>query len=155
MIRNLEQFKNFLIKAKTSSYANSDDRVFLQSPLPDSKLLEFKEGNFTYRDIYFGSMQFAGQETVSLNDKVIWTMNYTGQSQTDENLVAIYDFLCKALLQISVTSPFRGPTELSGESGFYYKNKFKGDIDFFHGEETIMQNDVIIYRLYYSGGWVS
>lgn len=154
MYCNVEHIKKFLINAKINTYASNSGRVFQQTILPDTKLLAFEQDDLVYRDIYFGFLQFAGQETVSLKDKVIWSMNYIGQSQTKENIDDIYAFLRKSLLKISIDAPFRGPAAFSDSCGFYYKNQSEGDIDFFHGEESISQNGVIVYKLYYSGGGV-
>ena len=55
-----ETFLDFLLKAKKSTYAVQGDRAMVSPLLPGSKQLEFSEGNFIYRDIYFGFTRFVG-----------------------------------------------------------------------------------------------
>ena len=67
--------------------------------------------------------------------------------------VKIYSFLKKCLKKVNANNPFRGPSEYqSGE--YIYKNKTKGDIDNFYGEELICYKNKKIYELKYHGGLV-
>lgn len=152
---NTERFTQFLIKAKKSTYAGAGDDFSLPSPLPDSKMLSFVENELEYRDIYFGMQQFSGQEVVSLKGQTIWSMTYSGRSIQNVNVSGVYEFLRQALLQVSADAPFRGPKKLFDNTGLRYQNSFQGNIDFFSGEESIWHNDSLLYRLYYTGGWIS
>lgn len=100
---------------------------------------------------------FVGQETVAKDDRVVWSMSYSGGAQTDvadrETLRAIYGFLRKALLAVSVEMPYRGPRAFtSGDMS--YRNDVTGGIDRFHGVESISRHGAALYELRYGGGLV-
>lgn len=56
---------DFLVEAKRSTYAAEGDASAVPSLLSGSRQLEYARGARLYRDIYFGSAYFVGQETVS------------------------------------------------------------------------------------------
>jgi hypothetical protein len=67
---DFEKFKKFLVKAKVNTYATDGENN--EKILPDgTKKLEFKEGDFLYRDRYFGLNPFIGEEIVFYNGKVV------------------------------------------------------------------------------------
>ncbi|HNU81749.1 MAG TPA: DUF5680 domain-containing protein [bacterium] len=149
----MKDFKRFLIKAKKNTYALSGERG--ESVLADgAKELNYKSENFYYRDRYYGSDPFVGEEVVFLNNKPFWVMNYSGRClETIISKSEIYSFLKKCLKKVNANNPFRGPSEYqSGE--YIYKNKTKGDIDNFYGEELICYKNKKIYELKYHGGLV-
>ena len=76
---SLDRFCEFLIEAKRRSYAGPDEAATMSEPvLSGSKQLEYREGDLSYRDIYFGMSFFVGQETVRAGLPVIWSMTYAG-----------------------------------------------------------------------------
>jgi hypothetical protein len=147
----------FLVEAKRRTYAGLDDDATVATPLlADSKQLEHRAPPYAYRDIYFGMGFFVGQETVSRDDRVIWSMSYSGGVRAEitdrDTFLAIYRFLRQTLLGVSVDYPFRGP-RLFEQAGMVYRNEVEGVLDRFHGVETIGQHDgVPLYELRYSGG---
>src|SRR3954470_13927430 len=69
----------FLVEAKRRTYAGMDDDATVAAPLlRGSKQLEHRAAPYAYRDIYFGMGFFVGKETVSRDDRVIWSMSYSG-----------------------------------------------------------------------------
>ncbi|MGY4358361.1 hypothetical protein ACVWZR_007491 [Bradyrhizobium sp. i1.3.1] len=147
----------FLVEAKRRTYAGLDDDATVAAPLlAGSKQLEHREPPYAYRDIYFGMGFFVGQETVSQDDRVIWSMSYSGGARADitdrSTLLEIYKFLRQALLGVSVEEPYRGP-RLFEQAGMVYRNEVDGALDRFHGVETISRHDgAPLYELRYSGG---
>jgi hypothetical protein len=147
----------FLVEAKRRTYAGLDDDATVARPLlAGSKQLEHHAPPYAYRDIYFGMGFFVGQETVSRDERVIWSMSYSGGARgeiTDrDTFLAIYKFLRQALLAISVEEPYRGP-RLFELARMVYRNEVEGGLDRFHGVETIArQNGAPLYELRYSGG---
>jgi hypothetical protein len=123
---------------KKTTYANHGDDFSLPSLVPGSIQLEFAEGDFLYRDIYFGSRTFAGIETVYQQGTPIWSMVYSGgvtASLGDNRVKEIYSFLREALRRVDFAHPFRGPGEFS--SGEYvYANSHSGNVHMFRGEES-------------------
>ncbi|MFK4726393.1 hypothetical protein ABIE89_007493 [Bradyrhizobium niftali] len=147
----------FLVEAKRRTYAGLDDDATVAAPLlAGSKQLEHRAPPYAYRDIYFGMGFFVGQETVALDDRVIWSMSYSGGARAEigdrDTFLAIYKFLRQALRAVSIEEPYRGP-RLFEQAGMVYRNGAEGALDRFHGIETIArQNGVPLYELRYSGG---
>nr|WP_249808652.1 MULTISPECIES: DUF5680 domain-containing protein [unclassified Bradyrhizobium] len=122
--------------------------------LAGSKQLEHRAPPYAYRDIYFGMGFFVGQETVSRDDRVIWSMSYSGGVRADitDRSTLLYKFLRQALLGVSVEEPYRGP-RLFEQAGMTYRNEVEGSLDRFHGVETIARHDgAPLHELHYSGG---
>jgi hypothetical protein len=149
----MKDFKKFLVKAKKNTYALSGERE--ESTLVDgAKELIYKSENFYYRDRYYGSDPFAGEEVVFLNNKAIWVMNYSGRClKTVVSKREIYSFLKKCLKKVNFDNPFRGPGEYCW-GDYIYKNKIKGNTDNFCGKEFIYYKNKKIYELKYHGGLV-
>ena len=72
------ELSKFLAKAKIATYASVGEAN--ERTLDDgAKELTFEDGKFKYRDRYYGFNPFIGQEVVSQNGKIIWSMNYYGK----------------------------------------------------------------------------
>lgn len=149
----MREFIRFLVKAKKNTYASNGEAG--EDILKDgAKELSYKLGNFYYRDRYYGSSQFIGEEVVFLNNKPFWAMNYAGGCF--KNIISkgdIYGFLKKCLKKASADNPFRGP-DVRELGNYIYKNKFKGDISSFFGEESIYYKKKKVYKLNYHGGLI-
>ncbi|MDD5528068.1 MAG: DUF5680 domain-containing protein [Patescibacteria group bacterium] len=149
----MKNLKKFLVKAKKNTYASNGE--FGEKRLADgAKELTFKRGNFFYRDRYYGSNKFIGQEVVFYDKKSIWAMNYSGRCfKSDISVKEIYVFLKKCLKKVSVKNIFRGPENYK-LGDFKYKNKSSGNVDDFFGEEIIYFKNKKVYELKYHGGLV-
>ena len=147
------ELSEFLIAAKTSSYASNGEAN--EHPLPDGSLeLTYSANGFNYRDRYFGADPFVGQEIVFQDGKAIWSMNYYGRIVDKKYPVAqIYAFLQKALRQVTLERPFRGPSAFE-EGDFMYNDESSGTLDAFSGVERILFNRHKVYLLKYHGGTV-
>ncbi|MDP3244459.1 MAG: DUF5680 domain-containing protein [bacterium] len=148
---NIKQLSEFLVKAKINTYASSGEGG--EKILPDgSKEFEFKEGEFKYRDRYFGFNPFLGEEIVFQNKKIVLGMNYYGKIVS--KIVPpkeIYQFLREVLRSVQKNKPFRGPDRLKKDNWEYF-NKVKGTVEEFKGEETIFYKGELVYKLTYHGG---
>ncbi len=148
------ELQRFLLKAKQSTYAAQGDDASVTPLLPDSRQLEYREGDLLYRDIYVGMLRFAGQEVVYYEDRAIWSMSYAGGICTNVDAHAagrIYAFLRQALLDAPAEMPLRGPRLLTNES-MHYTCQCSGSLDRFYGAETITSGTESLYQLYFSGG---
>lgn len=150
------QLIDFIVKAKQHTYAAEAGQA--QRPLlNDSQQLEYRSGDYFYRDIYFGSLFFAGQETVKFKNSVLWSMTYSGglaSANADSELTnSVYAFLRQALLLVNKKTIYRGPKEF--ESGQYrFQNESTGDLSQFYGREIILLHQQKVYELHYSGGLI-
>jgi len=148
------ELKEFLIKAKINTYASSGEGG--EKTLGDgSKELICADGEWKYRDRYFGFNPFIGEEVVWKNEKVVWGMNYYGTIISKEaDAKSLYQFLQKAMRLVKSERPFRGPTEFC-EGDWKYADESFGDMDKFKGTETIYFRGEKVYELKYHGGVVN
>jgi hypothetical protein len=150
-----DELIHFLLHARRRTYAGQDDAASVRPLLPGSKQLEYQEVPFFYRNIYFGTTSFVGQETVYFRGRPVWSMSYSGGiipevvSRDEEQ--HIYTFLRQALQQVAYERPFRGPQVYSA-GPYRYLDTTQGDIVHFRGEEMIMQGKKRVYALRYGGG---
>ena len=148
------KLENFLVKAKQVTYANVGEGE--ENTLVDgSKELLYEEGYFKYRDRYFGSKTFAGEEVIWYNNEARWSMNYYGGLTSNMKLTKkVYEFLKKAMKLVTIDKPYRGPDEFI-EGNFKYVNDVKGNVDSFKGEEKIFFKEQEVYQLNYHGGLIN
>jgi hypothetical protein len=146
-----EEFVAFLVRAKRATYASDGGEMIVEAILPGSHQLDYREGPFVYRDIYYGQVHFAGQETVFYNDAPIWSMVYAG-GMLDES-VLLGGVLKAALRQVSAERPYRGP-DIYRAGHYVYSDASHGSVDRFWGEETITLENRTIYELRYQGGFL-
>lgn len=123
--------------------------------MPGTKQLEFRYGDYLYRDIYYGMSFFAGQEVVYENDEPHWSMVYAGgiKIHVKEEARTVYAFRRYALRIVSASHPYQGAEEFR-DHDFVYRNTHKGGIDRFQGTEKIWRADDELYSLNYSAGIV-
>lgn len=152
----VDELTSFLIDAKIATYASMGDDASVQPLLKGSRQLQYADGGFLYRDLYFGSMRFMGQETVYHEDSPVWGMVYcggVGGGCSRETADRIYTFLRECLGKVPREAPFRGSSGHSrGE--YAYVNRYDGFIDRFSGYETINADGSVVYALRYSGGFI-
>src|SRR4051794_16643448 len=103
---------SFLLTAKRATYAAQRDDASVPAQLHGAKQLEYRDGPYFYRDIYFGMEMFTGMETVYHWDQPLWAMSYGGgviNISDREQIRSIYAFLREALRLGSEEAPYRGP----------------------------------------------
>jgi hypothetical protein len=143
-------FEEFLVKAKVATYASEGEAN--EKRLEDgAKELSFENGEYFYRDRYYGSNKFIGEEVVWKEGKVYWLMNYYGRIFENNNSKETYNFLKKAMRKVTKERPFRGPSELIEENWKYF-DKSEGTIENFNGKEEIYFKGKKVYELIYHGG---
>ncbi|MCL6459327.1 MAG: DUF5680 domain-containing protein [Gorillibacterium sp.] len=152
---NHEQLTEFLVEAKKNTYAAQGDEASVQPLLNGSKQLEYRRGDYFYRDIYFGYGFFIGQETIEFENQQIWSMVYSGgvmMSNAVRDIIdPIYKFLRRALKQVDTNSIYRGPNHYQ-EDAYLYENEYEGTLEDFHGKEIIILDGDKVYELRYNGG---
>lgn len=153
---NLEELAEFLVKAKKAAYAGNGAEV--ESQRPEFKELEYKEGDWDYRDSYTGFFLAPGQEVVRFKGKPVWNMSYSGgmreEHQEDVKFARnVFSFLKKALSNVAKDIPFRGPGNFD-EGDLMYTNFIEGNISDFSGLEMINFRGEEVFRQKYIGGLV-
>lgn len=154
MVPQISQpFREFLVEAKKKTYASESPEAVPEPFLESSRQLQYSNGRYLYRDIYFGSEQFSGIEVVYEGQTPIWTMVYSGGTNSPLDSREIYAFLKRALRSLSTDFPARGP-RIFREGEFTYENNYEGSLERFSGEELILLNESEVYRLNYYGGMI-
>jgi len=141
----------FLVKAKKTTFAGGA-AISADPSRPNSKILQYAEGDLKYIDTYLGSINFAGEEALWKDDVPFWSMNYIGKPLFEDIPVEeLWKFLSEALLLVPEEYPFRGP--LQYENGdFVYKCSIKGDFLWFWGLEEIYFKGDKVYECMFHGG---
>ncbi|MBU4204922.1 hypothetical protein KKE19_04455 [Patescibacteria group bacterium] len=148
------ELNEFLIKAKKNTYVAEKEDT--EKKFEDGvREFEYADGEWKYKDRYFGYDPFVGQEVVWKNGKVVWVMNYCGKVLKDvAGVEEIYKFLKKALLKPNKLIPLRGPEKFE-EGDFKYLNVGGGDLDYFQHIETIFYKGERVYELTCQGGKIN
>src|SRR3989344_1945141 len=136
---DIKELNSFLGKAALVTYAGSGKEV--DSEEVGFKELEYREGNWYYKDSYAGFFQSWGRETVWFNGEPAWTHLYGGgmaeKFRNDKDFAhKTFDFLKKALSAGEKQGKFqpRGPKTFS-HGNWKYICKWKGNISNFQGSE--------------------
>lgn len=148
---NKNELIKFLLKARTKTYAGTGGKV--KPVFKDSNQLEYREGNWFYRDIYYtGKGIFTGLEAVYFQDKAVWSMPYYGnfKKMTEEEVDSV---LRKALLDNWKTARTWQKTEWQkGDYKYICEPDFEGSIEEMTGVERILKNNDEVYYFFYAGG---
>lgn len=154
-----DTFRDFLIRAKKSTYANSTIEKVKPSRIGSSDY-QYEEivnnKKYTYHDTYFGGTKFMGEEVVYCDsNKPIWGMNYYGVTIDDTLGEEAMDMALRpALMKVGEDKdviPVRGSSKFIN-NGYTYTFKVTGTIENFDGIEQIYKEDNLIYELHCSGG---
>lgn len=142
------QLNDFLGKAALATYAGGGKRI--ETEKIGFFDMEYREGDFYYRDSFAGYLASHGQETVWYQDKPVWMCSYAGGmrgSKTDDADFAhdTFEFLKKAMRTGEKSKNFqpRGPKKL---------NDCTGDITNFKGHEEIRYKGELVFVHDYFGG---
>lgn len=140
----MEKIIDFLITARTKTYASGGGKV--EPALDGSTQLEYKEGEYLYRDVYYtGQHTFLGIETIYHNRKPVWSMVYHGDwtTMTEEE---IDNILRPALVENAKIARTNQQVNWQKDN-FLYKCIGQGTELNFHGTETITKSGEKVYTL--------
>lgn len=149
--KNKDILAKFLQKAKRKTFASKLSIPRLNRD--GSKEYVYRDGDWLYKDRYFGSLVDTGQEVVFHKGRLVWSMSYRGGMFNNyKNLSKrCFSFLKKCLMEAPIEFPIRGPPRYNyGE--LLYENHWKGSLDDFVGEERISLRGNQIYFRNYLGG---
>lgn len=141
----------FLAKAKKEGYA-ADDPKRVHKVADGGDEAGLREGDFVYRDRWYGENPFSGQEVVWHKGKTIWSLNFWGQTLSNAPSEFPH-FHKRALRNVGEDLPLRGPACFR-EGEFIYVNDVKGTLQEFTGVERVYYQNREIYRLVYHGGTI-
>lgn len=147
-----ERLREFLIKANKAGYASEGAETKKESD--GSHTMVYVRGDWRFHDNFFGGEPYGGREVIFYKGKPVWVMVYYGRIK-DAALDPddVYTFLRKCLRATPEDKPFRGPASLA-DSDWSYNNFVEGDIEHFHGNESISKGGKKVYEAGYIGGLV-
>lgn len=156
---DLQQLADFLIEAKKQTYASGDEaKVSPSREGSNDYHYESKLGEerIAYHDTYFGGVKFMGEEVIYLGEGAPkWGMNYRGVTLRPDMSEAAMDAVLRPALSMVGEDkdiiPVRGPRKFERD-GFVYEFKVEGDLEEFHGEETLSKDGELIYKNVCDGG---
>ena len=139
----MQDLEAFIIKAKANTYVGQ------------SANLTFQEGQWRYRDTYFGGTDFLGQEVVWHDDIPVWAMNYYGRVLRNDLIdgARAGKVIRVSLTKLYAQGRFLGRFENDAD-GYRYVDGDHGHIESFTGVEHIFASEVEAYRLDYHGGMI-
>jgi hypothetical protein len=151
---NLNALAKFLVEAKTKGGYGFGKEI--KPWRKKFKELEYRKDNFYYRDSYSGFFFAPGQEVVYYKNKPVWAMAYSGgmnfkHHKNDKFATEVFKVLGKALANMPLNRPFRGPVRLK-IGNFVYTSKVSGDIKDFAGIERISYKGTEVFKQHYIGG---
>lgn len=149
----LPGLEDFIIAAKKATYVGNGAGA--EPSRQGAHDLTFSQGDWDYRDSYFGGIDFAGQEVVWRAGHPVWALNYFGYiSRPDLIDAARAGATIKAALsKMYAEGRFLGGFEWAGPLGTY-RDMSVGDVARFTGRETITVDSVEAYALDYHGGMI-
>lgn len=137
----------FLVRAKKTIFAA--DGPNLESSRPNSKDIQYVEGDLKYIDTFLGGANFVGEEGLWKDDLPFWSMNYIGRLLSEDS--SIFKFLNEALLLVPQEYPYRGPLQYAN-GDYTYKCTVEGTFNWFSGREEIFYKNNKVYELVFHGG---
>jgi hypothetical protein len=140
----------FLIAAKQRTFASGKDAKRLRD---GGRLFAHREGNWSYRDQYYGSRFDSGLEVVVFAKVPVWAMVYRGGMlpKYDREAVEAFAILKDALRRPPAEIPVRGPAHLV--VGIWeYACQVRGSLVEFSGKEIMRREGRPAYYRAFSGG---
>ncbi len=150
---DLAELTTFIVRAKAATYVGDGQRA--EPSRSGSHDLVFQEGDWSYRDSYFGGRDFIGQEVVYHVGKPVGSMNYYGRILRAD---LITPDQAGRVIKASLTGMYKQGRFLGGcehrHEEFIYHDSNSGDTASFMGTETIERQGVTAYQLVYHGGLI-
>ncbi len=150
----LKSIRRILLNSVSSSYVGGGKEV--KPERKDFHELEYREGDFYYRDSYTGHIKSRGMELIRYKGKPVWSALYGGgMIEGKEDLTnETFKFLKKAMSTDERNFQFfRGPHNLK-DGDWEYKYDQEGDVEEFSGYEEIYYKNELVFFHRVIGGLV-
>lgn len=92
----LENLRKFLLEANAAGYASADLKSWVKEK-DSSTSINFKNGDFSLHDNFFGGEPYGGRIIVQLHNKPFWMMVYYGWVEEGAEPNSVYKILREAL----------------------------------------------------------
>ena len=143
----------FLIRAKKATYVGGGAKA--SASRTGAHDLTYEEGEWSYRDSYFGGTDFIGQEVVWHKAVPIWSMCYYGYILRADLIMPTQagSIIKRALSQPQAQGRLLDNLTFETDN-FKYEIVSEGEVAHFKGRETIRTANTLAYALDYFGGLV-
>ena len=150
---DLDELSRMVVAAKRATYVGGGMKA--APSRAGSHDLVWEEGDWRYRDSYFGGTNFIGQETVWHGAEPVWAMNYYGFILRPDLIDGqrAGETIKAALSEMYGQGRFLGGFSWSGPHGDYV-DRSSGGVDHFFGREAILVGQLEAYELHYCGGLI-
>ncbi len=151
---DVQELEQFIVRAKSATYVADGDPA---SPSREgSHDLTFVDGDWSYRDSYFGGADFIGQEVVWQAGEPVWAMNYYGWIIVPGAISAAD---AGRVIKVALSRLYQEGRFLGGYSAqvenWVYKDVVTGEVSHFQGREHINRpGQPEVYALIYHGGLI-
>jgi hypothetical protein len=149
----MDGLADFVLAAKAACYVG--DGAKASASRRGAHDLTFAQGDWSYRDSYFGGTDFLGQEVVWHRRQPVWAMNYHGFIHRDDLMNGADG---GRVIKAALSAMYAEERFLGGFrfvlGKFAYQDDSQGDVGRFEGVETIRVDGIEAYRLLYHGGLI-
>ena len=145
-----DTLKLFLYRAHLHGYGSANAHEEKQED--GERIIKFHDGDFEFKDVYYGGNPYAGQEVIFESGRAIWAMQYRGSVVEGEDYILTYAFLRETLVNTEI-GLLRGEDGFS-KNGFLYNIEMHGDLNDFNAKEIISRSGRIVYTANFLGGLV-
>jgi hypothetical protein len=150
---NLDELHDFIVTAKAATYIGDG------SPSPPSRPkshdLDYRSGDFSYLDSYFGGSDFIGEEVIYHQGEPVWGMNYFGKVLKPDRITPE---TVGRMIKDSLSLMYHEGRFLGGwshaQADLTYQDASQGDLTHFSGHEWIEKDGEVVYELVYHGGLI-
>ncbi len=149
---DIEGLRKFLVDSNKAGYAGGEEKKWIKDP-DGSTTIPFEKGPWKSHDNFFGGEPYGGRVVVFRDNQAVWMMVYYGWVVQGVDADKVYGILREALMQMPEDAPFRGPEEYR-KGKLVYRNKWRGSLEKYSGEEVIEEEGNLIYQADYFGGEV-
>lgn len=142
----LKELASFIVEANGKTWAA--DGAEVEPERPGYKELEYRNGLWRLRDSYTGYFRAPGMTTVYYKDIPAWTMAFGGHGQIEgfeDRARETFNFLRKALRQVSPDLPFRGPELFEEGNKKYTFELLQGDIADALWREEVFEDEKLTF----------
>ncbi len=155
---NLQDLEKFLGKTLSQTYATGENKI-ITPERPGFEEYGLTEGDWSYRDSYFGGSISWGQESVFYQGVPAWSLIYGGgmlkELWDDKELEKLtFGVMKKALIHSrNGKDEFlpRGPRCFRDDTSVYIA-EWEGDITWFRGQEKVFVQDKLVHIYDFAGG---
>lgn len=148
-----EELRKFLAKAQIHGYGEAEPAKTEDG----GSVIEFQDGIWRSKDIYYGGEPFSGMLTVFREEKPCFSMVYWGRVFPNADQKEVLACLAEALQHPRRDYPWRGPAKFRAKNGLRYHNASTGSVRKFSGDEKIWPDDSnleMLYEAHYFGGLI-